>query len=249
MADQDLLHTSEIMKAAMPYFETKNKGFIEMFVKVFDLMGTMRSLRNPKEVAALGLAGTKIDFEGLLNAIRPLCSLKEREFVDRFLNFFQMKRMFDMYNSMMETMRTMQEFGGFNFNDSPNGDDTDNVTGNFSNSNFESIFEAFKNFSSDSSNENQSYQNDTNFSYDNNNEDNSAFSYNTDSYASQSEAPKDESPKASSSSTSQNNMMFEMLKNMVPPEQKSTFENISMLLNTMSYDNNSKTMEKEHEDD
>ncbi|MDF2845170.1 MAG: hypothetical protein K0R00_3596 [Herbinix sp.] len=248
MADQDLLHTSEIMKAAMPYIETKNKGFIEMFVKVFDLMGTMRSLKNPKEVAALGLAGTKIDFEGLLNAIRPLCSLREREFVDRFLNFFQMKRMFDMYNSMMETMKTMQEFGGFNFSDSGN-DDTDNVTGNFSNSNFESIFEAFKNFSSDGSTENQNNQSDVNFSYDNTNEDNSAFSNQTNSYDSQTEVPKDESPNDSNSSNKSNNMMFEMLKNMVPPEQKSTFENISMLLNTMSYDNSSKTVEKEHEDD
>jgi hypothetical protein len=42
--------------------------------------------------------------------------------------------------------------------------------------------------------------------------------------------------------------MFEMLKSMVPPEQLGTFENIRMLLNTMSYDNNSKSDDsKEHE--
>ena len=38
-----------------------------------------------------------------------------------------------------------------------------------------------------------------------------------------------------------NNQMFDMLKAMIPPEQMSTFENFSMLFNTMSYDNNSKS--------
>jgi hypothetical protein len=43
--------------------------------------------------------------------------------------------------------------------------------------------------------------------------------------------------------------MFDMLKAMVPPEQMSTFENLSMLLNTMSYDNTNKPDDSKEQKD
>jgi hypothetical protein len=204
MADQDFSHTAEIMKAALPYIDSRTRVLAEFFTKAFDLMGSLK-LFTSFNLAACGFEGTKTDMEGLLTGIRPLCTLKEREFVDRILNFFNMKRMFEMYNNMMSAMKTMQEFDGFPFGDSGTGDDTDNVTGNFSNLNFESIFGNSK----DSSDKEEA-------------------------------ETKQESSDSDSNKSMQNNKMFEMLKAMVPPEQMSTFENLSMLLNSMTYDNNSK---------
>jgi hypothetical protein len=41
-----------------------------------------------------------------------------------------------------------------------------------------------------------------------------------------------------------NSGMLDMLKNMIPPDQMSTFENLRMLFNTMSYDDSSKSDQK-----
>ena len=208
MADQDLLHTAEIMKAALPYIDDRNRTMVEVFVKVFDLMGSINTIQNVRSLAACGFENNKVDVEGLLAGIRPVCSYKEREIVDRILNFFQMRKVFEMYNNMMETMNKMQEFGDFSFGDSEFTEDADTVASNFSGSNFEAIFNAFKNQSTDP-----------------------AFTYQ--------DAPDPDESKADT--TQPNNKMFEALRDMLPPDKMSTFENLSMLLNSMSYDNNSKS--------
>jgi hypothetical protein len=154
--------------------------------------------------------------EGLLNGIRPLCDNKERDIIDRILNIFNMKRMFEMYNNLMNTMKTMQEFGGFPFTDEDSKDDTDTVTGNFTGSNFDSIFR--EGGSEDTSSEDTASRDSQTHTHDNEN------------------------------SFTNDNPMFEMLKTMMPPDQQSTFENLRMLLNTMSYDNNSKSDDSEEHD-
>jgi hypothetical protein len=226
MADQNLLHTAEIMKAALPFIDSKSRVTADLFTKILDLMGTMKSMTGKVNMAAYGNESETLDMEGLLSGIRPLCNNKEREFVDKILNIFNAKRMFEMYNNFMSTMKTMQEYGGFPFGDSGNGNNTDNVMGNFAGFNFDSIF--------------------------GNTEGNTSTVHET---VSDSEVdPVDDNPQSeyntSNSETTQtpnmggfgnNKMMFDMLKTMVPPAQMSTFENLSMLLNTMSYDNNNKT--------
>ena len=216
MANQNYLHTAEIMKAALPYFDSMTKVRLEFFTKALDLMGSLNNLSGRNSMVACGYETSSIDMEGLLNGIRPLCDSKERDIIDRILNIFNMKRMFEMYNNLMNTMKTMQEFGGFPFTDEGSKDDTDTVTGNFSGSNFDSIFR--EGDSEDNRSENTASQDNQNHAHNNEN------SFTNDS------------------------PMFEMLKTMMPPEQQSTFENLRMLLNTMSYDNNSKSDDsKEHD--
>ena len=210
MANQNYLHTAEIMRAALPYFDSMTKIRMEFYTKVLDLMGSLNTLTGRNSMVACGYESTSIDVEGLLNGIRPLCDHKERDIIDRILNIFNMKRMFEMYNNMMSAMKTMQEFGGFSFTGEDSKDDTDTVTGNFTGSIFDSIF------GGGSSSED-------------------IKSEDTASQDSQSHTHNNES------STTNDNPMFDMLKTMIPPEQQSTFENLRMLLNTMSYDNNSKS--------
>lgn len=216
MANQNYLHTAEIMRAALPYFDSMTKIRMEFYTKVLDLMGSLNTLTGRNSMVACGYESTSIDVEGLLNGIRPLCDHKERDIIDRILNIFSMKRMFEMYNNLMSTMKTMQEFGGFSFTGEDSKDDTDTVTGNFTGSNFDSIFQGGS-------------------SEDNTSEDAASQDNQSHTQSNENRANND-------------NAMFEMLKTMIPPEQQSTFENIRMLLSTMSYDNNSKSDDsKEHD--
>lgn len=215
MANLNYLHTAEIMKAALPYFDSMSRIRMEFFTKMLDLMGSFNNFSGHNSMVACGSDNSSIDMEGLLNGIRPFCDSKERDIIDRILNIFNMKRMFEMYNNLMSTMKTMQEFGGFSFTEEDSKDDTDTVTGNFTGSNFDSIFNGDS--SEDTMSEDATFGD--NQSHTNSNEKNS----------------------------SGDNPMFDMLKTMIPPEQQSTFENIRMLFNTMSYDSNSKSDDsKEH---
>ncbi len=244
MADQDLSHTADIIKAAIPYVDGPLKGMAELFAKLLELMGRPKTQGKGIRLLSFGAEGTNLDVEGLLKGIRPVCNAKEQEIVDRILNIFNMKRMFEMYNNMMSAMKTMQEFGGFNFGDSGSDNDTENVTGNFTSSNFESIFQSF-------SNTNNSDNSDS--SKDSSDSSSQSFGSFGTNPGSADQGASSHTDSASSSSNPfgnglKNNPMFDMLKSMVPPEQMSTFENFSMLLNTMSYDNNSKQDDsKEHD--
>ena len=213
MAYQNYSHTAEIMKATLPYFDPRTRLRVEFMSKILDVMGGL-NIFGRESMVACGYEKITVDVEGLLNGIRPICDSRERELLDRILNIFNMKKTFEMYNNVMNTMKTMQEFGGFPFGNSENKDDTDTVTGNFTSSNYDSIFRAFSEYSKD--------HKDT--------EDENINSASTDNSAS-TERPK--------GGFAPNDTMLEMLKSMVPAEQQGTFENLRMLLNTMSYDDNS----------
>jgi hypothetical protein len=248
MADQDMLHTAELVKAALPFVDTKTKVIAELFVKVFELMGSMKSIKGSSNMAACGFEASKMDLEGLLNGIRPLCNLREIEIVDQILNIFKMKKMFEMYNNLMETMKTMQEFGGFPFGDSGGGADTDTVAGNFGGSNFESIFQTLKGFStSDTAADSSPAEFDR---HENNREEAGDAREKTGDTRERTADTRERTADSNSSSSEKNSndMMFEMLKTMIPADKVSTFENLSMLLNTMSYDSSSKPEQKERSD-
>lgn len=256
MADQDLTHTADIIKAAIPFVDSPLKGTAELFAKFLDLMGSLKSGSITGKLAASGFRTSKIDLEGLLKGIRPICKDKEREMVDTFLNFFNMKRAFEMYNNMMSAMKTMQEYGDVSFADGMN--DTDNVMNNFNASAFESIFKTFgsnfgdNNFSNMFSGNsfNDSNSETTHAAETSPPDHNDASDENNQSETSNSSQEANSEDNSTNATGGTNNMMFEMLKTMVPPEQKSTFENLSMLFNSMSYDNNSKSDDsKEPNDD
>ncbi len=252
MANQDYSHTAELMKASLPYFDSRTRSQVELFSKVLDLMGSLNSLTGRGRMVAYGYEAVSIDVEGLLNGIRPFCDQKEREFVDRILNIFNIKRIFEMYNNFMNMMNVMQEAGGFSFNnEEANKDDTDNVTGNFTGFNFDSIFHNYDNVSempkeedSNGQQEGGDYNNDYYASFGATENSEAAADHNEDLHTDNSDSTKSNNNTAFKMDSG----MFEMFKGMVPPEQMSTFENLRMLFNTMSYDNNKKPNDgKEHE--
>ncbi len=252
MASQNYSHTAELMKASLPYFDNRTRSQVELFSKVLDLMGSLNSLTGRGSMVAYGYEAASIDVEGILNAIRPLCDKREREFVDRILNIFNIKRIFETYNNFMNMMNVMQEAGGFSFTEEGQKDDTENVTGNFTNNIFNSIFQGFNNASEMPEEDNNTPMQETAYdNYDSNEALHTDNYSNTDNYNNDndSKSNREEAPHTGTNNTFKaDSTMFDMFKGMVPPEQMSTFENLRMLFNTMSYDNNNKPNDgKEHE--
>lgn len=251
MADNEYIRTAEIMKAAMPYVDIRTKLMIDLFSKLFDLMECYRHFTNKTDLAACGYEEQKMDMEGLLSAVRPLCNEKERAFIDQILSIYNAKRMFDTYNTYMNAMKAMQGFEGFQSGASDSGSNSENTGGNTSGFDFSSLFG--NNFSGNKDSETGNTSGfDFSSLFGNN------FSGNTDSTSgngfgnifgnNQSSDTGNASEHSEDSGANQgtqsentgSNNMFDLLKGMIPPEQMSTFENLSMLFKTMSYDNNSK---------
>ncbi len=229
MAEDDFLHTAEILKAALPYFDARTKTTMDLLVKFYELISCYRSLRT-NHLAACDYQNQTLDMEGLLNKIKPLCNEKEKAFIDRMQGIYNAKRMMDMYNTYMSAMKTMQEFGDFGTGSS-GGDTSDNIMNNFAGFDFSSIFGSMNSSGSkDQAEESRSSNEDVTAAQEaaEEQEHNSASGPNAN------DNPQDRS-------SSENSGMFDMLKNMIPPEQMSTFENLRMLFNTMSYDDNSKS--------
>ena len=222
MAYQNYSHTADMMKASLPFFDNATRSKVEILSKFLDFMGCINSFGRGSMVAC-GYEAVSVDIEGLLNGIKPLCDTREREFVDRILNIFNMKRMFEMYNNFMSTMKTMQEATGFSFESGESKDDTDTVTGNFSGFNFDSIFRGDFTGNTD--------------------KDMTFKEQETKEKEVQNTEARDSSAQAhteTNSGFSMDNPMFDMMKGMIPSDQMSTFENLRMLFSTMAYDNNSR---------
>ncbi|TAH68165.1 MAG: hypothetical protein EWM47_08290 [Anaerolineaceae bacterium] len=247
MADDGLLHTAELLKTALPYVDVKSRLTLELLVKLYELIICMRNFTN-NDISACGFENEKADMEALLNNIRPKCNKNEQAFVDKMLNVFQAKRMFEMYNTYMEAMNAMQGFDGFGAGDDYGSSADDTSTGfmnSFKDFDFSSIFGGdfntetflnnYKTMSSDNTDEieyNENYEDNTNSNESSNdNTINNNWTQNKDT----------------TEETGDYDSMFEELKSMITPDQMQTYENLRMLFGSMSYDDNNKPNEnKEH---
>jgi len=222
MAEDGLLHTAELIKSAIPYADVRSKFILDLLVKLYELIACLRNFRT-KDMAACGFENTyeKVDAETLLKKIRPSCNQKERAFVDKLLNIFQAKRIFEMYITYMQAMEGFDGFSDSNNNE----DDTGNFMDNLSDIDLSTIVG-------------------------NDDIDNSFYHINTDSDAINGETNSEDKiisdgvissereDNQDFSSNHDNSSLIESLKTMLSPEQRETFENLRILFETMSYDDN-----------
>ena len=240
MAEDDLLHTAEILKTALPYVDIKSRLTLELLVKLYELIICMRNFTN-KDIAACGFENEKADMETLLNSIKPKCNKDEQAFVDKMLNVFQAKRMFEMYNTYMETMNTMQGFEGFGGGD-VDGDNGGDASADFMNSfkdfdfssilgegfDTESFLNSYRTMSSGSNDENENLVD--NEANDNSNDVEDEYAADYNSVSSKDIINEDDDYSS----------MFEELKTMITPDQMQTFENLRMIFGSASYDDSNK---------
>jgi len=244
MADDNYMHTAELMKAALPYVDEKAKASVEFMYKFIDFMGYFRTMTQPTDSAARGFENQKINIEGLLTGIRPFCNDRERPFIDQILNIFNMKRMFETYSKMMQTMKDMPGFEGFQnafasgnatgaTGGGPAGFDLSSLFGSLFNQNAAPTQEKSPDLQTDFNKE--SHQKDPP-----NNDLSNMFS-NMFSNMSQSDtktAPPQDTGSESQTGSNYNDMI-NMLKSMIPEDKRESYENLGMLFKDSSYDNNS----------
>jgi len=121
MADNDLNHTADIMKAAIPYVDVRTKTTMNLFVKFMEFQGTYKNFNSRTGLAACGFDDEKMDMESLLSGIRPSCNKKEQEFIDTILNFLNTRKVFNTYKDLMAATKAAEGsndgtsgFGGSN---------------------------------------------------------------------------------------------------------------------------------------
>lgn len=141
MAEDGLLHTTELLKTALPYVGIRSRLTLELLVKLYELIICMRNFMT-NDISACGFENEKTDMEALLNSIRPKCNKQEQAFVDKFLSIFQAKRMFEMYITYMETMNAMEGFEGFagSFHEGSQGNGFADIMNSFKDFDFTSVF-------------------------------------------------------------------------------------------------------------
>lgn len=235
MADDDkYLHTAQIMKAALPYVDVRSKTTMEFMYKFLDFMGSFQTITKPS-VTACGFQNPKINLEGLLSGIKPFCNDREKVVIDRILNILNMKKMYETYSNYMSAMKTMPGFEGFPFGASgaDTGSSNEGNPFNFSGFDFSTLLNGLGNTSPFTAKDNQNPAPAPE----------NPFMDHQDSFTTNDpETNKDnfneQGNTTETKTTSSYDDIINTLKSMIPPDQKDTYENISMLFNDKSYDDN-----------
>lgn len=246
MAEDGLLHTTEMLKTALPYVNARTRLTLDLLLKLFELMVSMYNFRT-NDITACGFdENEEADMETLLNKIRPKCNKQEGSFVDQLLSVFKAKKMFEMYNSYMDVMNTMQGFEGFGglggFEGGMDNDFVSNFMNNFSNFDLSGIdlSSIFAGKDQDIYNDESDFDNTSTY----NTSDYEDTSDKDDKLSSDENNTSDKNDRLSSDENNEdydNEKMFESLKAMIPPDQMGAYENLRMLFGSPSYDDNSKS--------
>lgn len=262
MTDNEYVHMASIMEAAMPHIDTRARSTLDIMTKLLALMGSIRNL-SKSNMAACGYENKSTDLESLLTAIRPHCFGRELAFIDQILSMFQAKRMYETYKTVMEAMKTMQGFEGSPFADFTKQNDGEGNPFQTSDFDFSGFFNGFQQAADfketddpEHKNQERDYEGQAHLDQAYQDQEHLGQAYQDQEHFDQDfqdqlhedreykkEAPEGETSKETDN---HNSNMFDMLKEMIPPEQRSTFENLSMLLKTMSYDNNKQEQKKEN---
>ncbi|KIR01390.1 hypothetical protein P261_00204 [Lachnospiraceae bacterium TWA4] len=82
-------HEQQIIKAAIPYLPTNQKKMLSIYVKTRELMSTIQLMSSSDETILSACSTDEGDHKDLIHAIREVCSPKECEFLDNFLQIQQ----------------------------------------------------------------------------------------------------------------------------------------------------------------
>lgn len=92
--------TSQILKAATAYVDPAVGRLFAVIAKSIELQNMMHYLDQNGGVSACGTGGRPIPPEEILKDLRKYCSPKEKEQLDKCLNFMNMAKMYEMYKNL-----------------------------------------------------------------------------------------------------------------------------------------------------
>lgn len=93
-------HNIEMVKAALPYMNTRTKKSFEILIKTDELMNTVQSMESA-ELSACDVKPNSIDMEAFLMQMRALSNNREGEMIDNMLHFIKMQKLLTAYRSFM----------------------------------------------------------------------------------------------------------------------------------------------------
>lgn len=119
-------HILEVLKAAMPYVDSRRQGTMETLMKATDLIHTTRSIpEHSAELSAASLNPKGADIEGMLYSVREVSSSFERDFIDKLLNCFKARKFYQTYNTLNQN-RDLLKAASIGNNRSPYGGNNTN---------------------------------------------------------------------------------------------------------------------------
>lgn len=95
-------HNVEMIKAALPYMNSRTQKSFEILVKADELRNTIQNL-DSKELSACDVKPNSIDMETFLLQMRSLSNHRESEVIDNLLHFIKMQKLLGAYRSFMNT--------------------------------------------------------------------------------------------------------------------------------------------------
>ncbi|KSV59859.1 hypothetical protein [Acetivibrio ethanolgignens] len=93
-------HNIEMIKAALPYMNSRAQKSFEILVKTDELRNTIQNL-DSKELSACDVKPNSIDMETFLLQMRSLSNKRESEMIDSMLHFIKMQKLLTAYRSFM----------------------------------------------------------------------------------------------------------------------------------------------------
>ncbi|MBE5962422.1 MAG: hypothetical protein E7256_13775 [Lachnospiraceae bacterium] len=96
-------HTTELLRAAAPFFDKGTQQSLHLITQITGLLSTVNNIGR-SNISALSLSFHNVDVEGLLRAIRPHCTVNEVSMVDKVLSIFGIKRVYDTYQNLSSSM-------------------------------------------------------------------------------------------------------------------------------------------------
>lgn len=105
-------HILEVLKAAMPYVDSRNQNTMETLMKATDLIHTTRNRsEHSGELSAASLNPKAADLEGMLYSVREVGFPSERDLIDRILNFIRARKFYQTYRTMNQNRDLLQASG------------------------------------------------------------------------------------------------------------------------------------------
>ena len=93
-------HVLEVLRAAMPYVDSRNQANMETLLKATDLLHTSRNRSNTAQLSAASLTSRPADLEGMLYSVREVGNSPERDLIDRLLNFIRARKFYQTYRTL-----------------------------------------------------------------------------------------------------------------------------------------------------
>lgn len=97
-------HMLEIINAAFPYLDSDTQQSADLIVKTGELMEAYQFLQKRDSVKAFSISKQEIDIEALLTNVRTVCYDQEKELIDKILNLFKMKDLYETYSVLAQSM-------------------------------------------------------------------------------------------------------------------------------------------------